>query len=96
MSNPSMSSLHGFRVVPPAVGTRLDASCGREIEHCSRSFATSLIRQGCITVDGLVKKPGYAVKAGETVAGRIPTGSVDFLPENIPLHILYEDADCWW
>jgi 23S rRNA pseudouridine1911/1915/1917 synthase len=92
MSNPP--SFFTFRVSAAQAGTRLDVLLASTIDHCSRSFATSLIRQGCITVDASVKKPGYAVKAGETVAGRIdPPAASSFLPENIPLDILYEDAD---
>jgi 23S rRNA pseudouridine1911/1915/1917 synthase len=53
-----------------------------------------LIRQENIFVDGAVKKPGYPVKAGETVSGNIsPPDEPIFLPEDIPLDILFEDAD---
>ena len=73
---------------------RLDSLVAAEIEHCSRSYAATLIRQGCITVDGYSKKPGYSVKTGETVAGRIEHPEIPrFLPEAIPLDILYEDAE---
>jgi hypothetical protein len=34
----------------------------------------------CITVDAAVKKPGYAVKAGETVAGKIDPPAAVKLP----------------
>jgi 23S rRNA pseudouridine1911/1915/1917 synthase len=92
MSNPPSSFT--FRVSAAQAGTRLDVLLALTIDHCSRAFATSLIRQGCITVDAAVKKPGYAVKAGETVAGKIdPPAASSFLPENISLDILYEDAD---
>jgi 23S rRNA pseudouridine1911/1915/1917 synthase len=65
-----------------------------EIDHCSRSFAATLIRQGCITVDGSAKKPGYPVKAAETISGQIAPPTVsNFLPEDIHLQILYEDAE---
>ncbi|MBC2711305.1 MAG: RluA family pseudouridine synthase [Desulfosarcina sp.] len=75
-------------------GNRLDALVAAEIDHCSRSFAASLIRQGYIAVDGSAKKPGYPVKAGETVTGKIAPPEVPhFLPEAIPLQILYEDTE---
>jgi 23S rRNA pseudouridine1911/1915/1917 synthase len=92
MSNPPSS--FAFRVSPAQAGTRLDTLLAIEIDHCSRSFAASLIRQGCITVDRSKKKPGYAVKAGEIIAGKIASPEAPgFLPQNIPLQILYEDAD---
>ena len=92
MCNPPPSFT--FRVGPAQAGIRLDVLLALEIDHCSRSFAASLIKQGCITVDASVKKPGYAVKAGEIVSGKIALPELSsFLPENIPLHILYEDAE---
>jgi 23S rRNA pseudouridine1911/1915/1917 synthase len=83
-----------FRVDHAQAGTRLDVLAAAEIDHCSRSFAASLIRNGCIVVDGTVKKPGYPVKAGETVSGEIaPPERPRFMPEDITLQILYEDAE---
>ncbi len=92
MSNPPSSFTFGVRHAQAAI--RLDALVASEIDHCSRSFAATLIRQGCITVDGSAKKPAYPVKAGETVSGRIaPPETSSFLPEDIPLRIIYEDAE---
>ena len=92
MSNPPPS--FAFRVGHAQAGWRLDTLVASEVDHCSRSFAATLIRQGCISIDGLAKKPGYAVKAGEIVSGKIaPPEPSNFLPENIPLHILYEDPE---
>jgi 23S rRNA pseudouridine1911/1915/1917 synthase len=92
MSNPPSSFT--FRVGHAQAGDRLDALIASEIDNCSRSFAAALIRRECITVDESVKKPGYLVKAGETVAGKLPPPEVPgFLPEDIPLQILYEDAE---
>ena len=92
MSSPPSSFT--LRVDPAQAGTRLDIFVAAAIDHCSRSFAAVLIRQGWIRVDGAVKKAGYAVKAAETVSGTIlqPETS-SFLPEAIPLHILYEDDE---
>lgn len=87
---------YGFRFTVAAArsGFRLDAAVAAEVEPCSRSFAATLIRQGLITVDGLEKKPGYVLRAGETVSGTLPQPEApDFRPEKIPLHILYEDAE---
>lgn len=90
------SQSYGFRftVASARAGARLDAAVAAEIESCSRSFAAALIRRKMITVDGLEKKPGYVLRAGETVSGTIPPPEEpDFQPEKIPLHILYEDAE---
>lgn len=92
MSNPPSSFT--FRVDSSQASVRLDTRVAAEIDHCSRSFAARLIRQGRITVDGCAKKPGYLLKAGETVFGEIPTPEpAVFQPEPIPLQILYEDVE---
>jgi 23S rRNA pseudouridine1911/1915/1917 synthase len=73
-------------------GWRLDTLIASHVSDCSRSFASELIREGAIVVDGDSKKPGYRVRPGENVIGRIPpAGSVSLQPERMDLHILYED-----
>jgi len=92
MSNPPSSFT--ILVELAQAGFRLDTLVSTEIDHCSRTYAATLIRQGCITVDGSAKKPGYPVKTGETITGKIAPPEVsDLLPEAIPLQILYEDAE---
>lgn len=92
MSNPHATFI--FRVEADRAGTRLDTLVAAAIDDCSRSFAATLIRQGSITVDDSVKKPGYVLKSGETVVGTIPSPEAPrFSPEDIPLQILYEDAE---
>jgi CarD family transcriptional regulator len=78
-------------------GTRLDVLLASEIDDCSRSFAATLIRQGCITVDGSVKKPGYAVKAGECVAERLPHPSRQAsFRRTSPFTSSMRTLTCWW
>ena len=92
MSNPP--TLFSFQVGSEHSGSRLDYIISHEIENCSRSFAASLIRNGQITVDGRTKKPSYAVKVGELIAGRIdPPQTPAFIPQDIELSILYEDDE---
>jgi 23S rRNA pseudouridine1911/1915/1917 synthase len=91
---PNPPSSFTFRVRSTQAGTRLDALVSGEIEHCSRAFAARLIRQKAIRIDGSAKKPGYTVKGGETVCGTIaPPVATTFLPEAIPLRVLFEDAE---
>jgi len=75
-------------------GKRLDLLIASRISDCSRSVATTLIRNGMIRVQGVAKKPGYRVKPGDKICGAIPPPEpVLFKPEPIPIHILYEDDD---
>jgi 23S rRNA pseudouridine1911/1915/1917 synthase len=75
------------------VGQRLDWLVSFYIEDCSRSFAATLIQDGHITIGNKMKKPGYRVKPGETIQGRIPVYEPPSLePEAIPLNILFEDS----
>lgn len=81
-------------VEPPDSGKRLDLYIASCISECSRSVATNLIRNGKIRVQGMVRKPGYRVKAGDEICGCIPPPApVLFKPEPIPIDILHEDDD---
>ncbi len=73
---------------------RLDAVVAAHLPDCSRSLAAHLIGSHKILVDFQLKKPGYRVKAGEKIQGRIPVPEpVEYKPEPIPLDILYQDSD---
>lgn len=81
-------------VEPPDSGKRLDLFVASRISDCSRSVAVHLIRNGKIKVQGMLKKPGYRVKAGDEIHGSIPSPRpILFKPESIPLDILHEDDD---
>lgn len=72
---------------------RLDTVVSTHLPDCSRSFAATLIRREHIRVNGEKKKAGYRVKHGDLIQGRIPPPvPLDFVPEAIPLEILYEDS----
>lgn len=74
-------------------GLRLDKALAN-LSEASRSVLTELIREGEVRVDGQVKKAKYKVKAGESVAFELPEAEVlDVQAEEIPLDIVYEDAD---
>lgn len=80
-------------VEPSDAGRRLDVFLAQRVPGCSRSFAAQLIAAGAVQVDGRQRKPGHCLKAGETVTASVPAPRpCGFLPEPIPLNILYEDA----
>jgi len=75
-------------------GRRLDVVVASRLPDCSRSFAATLVTRQHVLVGGRPKKPGYRVKSGDEIRGRIPPPApVIFMPEPIPLQILYEDAN---
>lgn len=89
MPQPGAFSL---RVESAEAGRRLDAYLGLRIPDCSRAAAARHIRSGDIRVDGSVKKPGYRIRAGEKIEGRIPPKEpVGYEPEPLQIDILYED-----
>ena len=74
-------------------GRRLDAVVAAHLPGCSRSLAVNLITSLQILVDHQAKKPGYRVKCGDKILGRIPDpAQVEYKPEPIPLQILYQDS----
>jgi 23S rRNA pseudouridine1911/1915/1917 synthase len=74
-------------------GRRFDLFLSAALPACSRSRAAELIRSGAVTVDGIEKKPGYHLQPGEKVVGGVPAPvSTVYLPEPLPLDILFEDA----
>jgi 23S rRNA pseudouridine1911/1915/1917 synthase len=81
------------RSIPSAAaGCRLDVYLADIDAALSRSAAARLVREGGVTVDGRAVKPGYRLVPGETVRYRIPAPAPSsFLPEAIPLDILFED-----
>jgi len=84
-----------FTVARAEAGVRIDAFLSAHIPAVSRSRAAALVAEGRVTVGGAVKKPGYRLRQGDVVAGRVPDPEplADHLPEPIALDILYEDAD---
>jgi len=75
-------------------GKRFDAVISAHLPECSRSFAAVRIREGDFLLKGNIKKPGYRVKSGEVITGKIPPPeTIDYEPEPINLNILFEDKD---
>ena len=90
-------SFHGpfsFSILNEQAGDRLDNLVALQVIDCSRSMAANLIREGRIRVLNEIKKPGYRVKIGDIVAGRIPAPEpIACEPEAIALNVLHEDDD---
>ncbi len=75
-------------------GERLDLFLVRHMPDFSRSYAQRLIETGQVTVDGTVRKANYKLRSGEEIVCTVlPAAPVEIRAEEIPLNILYEDAD---
>lgn len=74
-------------------GTRLDKFLS-ECFDLTRSAVERLLEEGAVTVAGGSAVKNYRLRGGEQVAIEIADPVPDEAqPENIPLHIVYEDAD---
>ncbi len=76
-------------------GERMDIVLPELLENISRSSIQKLIEKGNVCVNGIpVTSKKYKLKEGDLVEVRIeePT-PLQAEPENIPLEIVYEDAD---
>ena len=76
-----------------ASGQRLDAFLAME-EDLTRSAAQKLIESGFVTVNGASAKKNTRLEPGDLVVLERPDPvEIDVKPENIPLDVVYEDAD---
>ena len=79
---------------PEDAGERIDAFLRRKTE-LSRSRVSELILGGALSVNGKEQlKPSLKVEAGQRICLSVPdTQTVDIVPQDIPLDILYQDRD---
>lgn len=75
-------------------GERLDLFLVRRLPDLSRSYAQRLIADGQVTVDDTARKANYKLRGGEEIVCTMPPAEeIEICAEDIPLDILYEDAD---
>ena len=80
--------------VAEQVGERLDVFLVRSMPDFSRSYLQRLIAEELVTVDGVTRKANYKLRGGEQIACAVPAAEeVTIAAEDIPLDVLYEDAD---
>ncbi len=77
-----------------AIGLRLDKYLTEALPDYSRSYIQKLLEDGQILVNGKPSKSNYKLRGGDCIHVTIPEAeTLDVEPENIPLDIVYEDAD---
>ena len=73
---------------------RLDAFLASSLDGLTRSQATRLIESGEVAVNGRAVSKSYKLAGGEDVAVTLPEPEpVEAVPQDIPLDVVYEDAD---
>ncbi|MGT2757488.1 RluA family pseudouridine synthase [Streptococcus ovuberis] len=74
-------------------GVRLDKALAEE-SNLSRSVANEQIKAGQVFVNGQAKKAKYVVQTGDRITYQeLLVEEVAYVPENIPLEIVYQDQD---
>ena len=67
---------------------------GQLPDDFSRSYIQKLLKDGSVSVNQKTVKPNYKLESGDRILMNVPElKEPDILPEDIPLDILYEDAD---
>lgn len=75
-------------------GVRIDKFLSDELPDLSRSYIQKLIKDEQVSVNGSIVKANYKISASDLIMLEEPElKEPDILAENIPLNILYEDAD---
>ena len=75
-------------------GERLDAFLARSLPDLTRSAAQRLLEEGAVTLGGKPAKKNTKSAPGDVVEVTLPDPQpVEVVPQNIPLDIVYEDAD---
>jgi len=90
-----MTELRTIEATPEAKGQRLDQFLVAQFEDVSRSRVQLLIDQGDVLVNGIVEKASLKLRGGERIdiTGEPHPAPLKAMAEEIPLDVVYEDAD---
>lgn len=73
---------------------RLDMFLAENFSDMTRNHIQNMIQNGLVLVDGKKVKSGYSLKENQKITiSIVKPQKTDIVPENIPLNIVYEDAD---
>lgn len=83
-----------WTITEEQVGERIDRFLQMNCSEMSRAKIQKMIQDGFVTVNQAVVKSNYKVRLGDCIVFAIPAPTeVNIEAENIPIDILYEDAD---
>jgi 23S rRNA pseudouridine1911/1915/1917 synthase len=92
---PHMTEMRTIEVSAEAKGQRLDQFLVAQLEGVSRSRVQLLMEQGDVLVNGLREKASLKLRGGERIdiTGEPHPAPLKAMAEEIPLDVVYEDAD---
>jgi 23S rRNA pseudouridine1911/1915/1917 synthase len=95
MAEPEGAVRHTIEVPAEAAGQRLDLYLSTQLEGVSRSRVQMLMDQGDVLVNGEREKASMKLRGGESIAvsGEPRPEPLKATAEDIPLDVVYEDAD---
>lgn len=83
-----------IKVVIEAEKGRVDKVLVERLKDYSRSQIQAWLKEDAVTINGEITKANRKVAAGDEIVITIPEPiTLDLMPENIPLEIVYEDDD---
>ena len=83
-----------LKLTADRAGERADAFLARCADDLTRSAAQRLLEDGSVTVNGASVRKNYKTVPGDEFEVTLPDAEpVDILPQDIPLNVVYEDAD---
>lgn len=81
-------------VTAESAGERLDSFLAARVEGWSRARLHRLIEDADVLINGETAKPSYRVRPADEIEIELtPSPSESFVPENIPIDVVYEDQD---
>ncbi len=90
-----MSEIIKILVEENHVGERLDKFISANVEDLTRSYVQKLLRERCVKVgDKFITDKNFKVQSQQEIQVELPEPELLCVePENIPLDVVYEDAD---
>ena len=83
-----------FSITAEEAGERLDSFLATRIEGWSRARLQRLIEDADVLINGATAKSAYKVRAADEIEIELTSSpSESFVPENIPIEVVYEDLD---
>ena len=83
-----------FLLTPGEAGRRVDQVAAERLPDLSRSRVQRLLEAGLVTLNGRPVRPSRPVRSGDRLEVVIPPPEpTGLVPEEIPLQVVYEDAD---